>query len=270
MTIPLYQIDAFTDTLFAGNPAAVCLLERWLDDATLQAIAAENNLSETAFLVAEGEAYGLRWFTPTVEVELCGHATLASGFLLLEELTPERDQVAFETLSGRLTVRRAGDRLEMDFPAQPAVPATAPEALLPALGLDRAEVLETAGNYLVVVDSAAAARAIRPDFAILAGLAKGVIVSGPGDAGFDCVSRYFAAPFGIDEDPVTGSAHCVIAPYWAARLATDEITAFQASARGGVVRCRVAGDRVLLGGNCAFYLAGEIRLPADRAAAQAA
>ncbi|MBN9528585.1 MAG: PhzF family phenazine biosynthesis protein [Alphaproteobacteria bacterium] len=261
MLLDIYQVDAFTTDVFRGNPAAVVPLDRWLPDALMQAIAAENNLSETAFLVREGDGWGLRWFTPAVEVDLCGHATLATAWVLFNRLGVSDRQVTFHTRSGPLTVRPAGQgRLTMDFPARPGQPVAAPAALVPALGAAPRDVL-AARDYLVVYDEPAIVRGLQPDLATLAGLDRfGIIVTAPGDDGFDCISRFFAPGEGIDEDPVTGSAHCTVAPYWAERLGKPVIRAYQASARGGILDCTVVGDRVTLTGDCAFYLEGKINV----------
>ncbi len=206
MEIPLYQIDAFTDRIFGGNPAALCPLDAWLDDALLQSIAAENNLSETAFLVPQDDGYHLRWFTPAVEVDLCGHATLAAGWLIFNRLQPSRDAVTFYTRSGPLTVTRDGTRLSMDFPARPALPVAPCAGLIEAMGAKPREIL-AARDYLLVYDNAAAVRALKPDMAALLGIDRfAVIATAPGEAGYDCVSRFFAPAQGVPEDPVTGSA----------------------------------------------------------------
>lgn len=259
MKLPIYQLDAFTEKVFAGNPAAVCPLQAWLDDATLQAIAAENNLAETAFFVADGADYHLRWFTPTTEVELCGHATLASAYVITRILQPGRASVTFESLSGPLTVRRDGDRLAMNFPAWPPSPVPPDSALLAALGGDAEAVLANDRDYLVVYRSAAELRALVPDFAGLAKLDRPcVLATAPGEDGFDCMLRFFAPRHGIDEDPVTGSAHCTVVPYWADRLAKTEIRSYQASRRGGELDCRLLGDRVEIAGACVLYMEGTI------------
>jgi len=260
MRIPIFQVDAFASEVFRGNPAALCPLPRWLDDSTMQAIAAENNLPETAFFVREGDGYRLRWFTPTVEVELCGHATLAAGWLLLERLETTRVAVAFATRSGVLEVRRAdGGSLALDLPALPASPMAAPPALAEGLGAAPRETLR-ATNWLAVLDDESAVRAVKPDFATLATLHPyGVIVTAPGD-GCDFVSRFFGPSFGIPEDPVTGSAHCTLTPFWAARLGKRQLRARQVSRRGGELSCEDRGDRVRLAGRCALYLEGEIAL----------
>jgi len=259
MRIPIYQVDAFTDRLFGGNPAAVCPLREWLPDEILQAIAAENNLSETAFLLRQGESYELRWFTPAVEVDLCGHATLASGHVVFRFLEPERRRVAFETRkAGTLTVARQGDLLELDFPARAASPCATPPALVEALGAEPSELLEGLRDWLAVFPSAEHVTALHPDFAALARLGRPVIATAPGRDGADFVSRFFAPSLGVDEDPVTGSAHCTLVPYWAARLGTKVLEARQVSARRGALACTLDGDRVRLGGKAVLYLEGWI------------
>ena len=268
MNRPLYQVDAFTAEPFAGNPAAVCLLEpgEGPDPGWMQRVAAEMNLSETAFLRPGAEAgrYGLRWFTPTVEVELCGHATLASAHVLFTEgLAEAGRELRFDTASGPLTARRDGDgAIWLDFPATPAEPVDPPAGLLEALGDGPARwVGRGRFDYLVELADEAAVRGLAPDVRRLEGLgSRGVIVTAAGDgsAGHDFVSRYFAPAAGIDEDPVTGSAHCTLGPYWAERLGRDELTGFQASARGGLVRVRPQGDRVLLGGQAVTVLRGQL------------
>jgi PhzF family phenazine biosynthesis protein len=261
MRLPIYQVDAFTDSLFGGNPAAVCPLEAWLPDATMQAIAAENNLSETAFLVRDRGDYALRWFTPTVEVDLCGHATLASGHVVFRFLQPERERVNFHTMkAGTLTVSKHADMLVMDFPARPAAPCAAPAGLLAALGGTPREVLR-ARDYLVVFDSAAEIAALNPDLAALARVdCWAAIVTAPGENGIDFVSRFFAPRQGVPEDPVTGSAHCTLVPYWANRLGKTEFDARQLSRRGGALRCALHGDRVSIAGKAVVYLEGQIRM----------
>jgi PhzF family phenazine biosynthesis protein len=262
-TIPIYQVDAFTDRPFAGNPAAVCLYETWLPDDVLQRIAAENNLSETAFLVPhlETEEWELRWMTPRCEVDLCGHATLAAAWVLLEEVQPERDAVVFHTRSGALIVRRAGDGLEMDFPARPPEAAPqVPRALAEGLAAAPAEVhLGGAHNFLCVFPSEADVAALAPDFRRLVEARRSVIATAPG-GDVDFVSRYFAPLVGIDEDPVTGSAHCTLAPYWAERLGRRTLSARQISARGGDLEVEVRGKRVLLRGRAVIVLRGELYL----------
>lgn len=263
-TIPIYQVDAFTTDLFAGNPAAVCPLDSWLDTATLQAIAAENNLAETAFFVAaDGKEadYALRWFTPTVEVDLCGHATLASSFIVFSRLRTEAESVRFSSRSGVLTVNRTDDLLALDFPALPADPCEAPAALVQGLGRAPREVL-LASNYLAVYQTEAEIASLAPDMAVLASLhPHGVIVTAPGTApDIDFVSRFFGPSFGIPEDPVTGSAHCTLAPYWSARLGRDRLRARQISARGGELLCDLRDDRVGIAGRAVLYLEGMITL----------
>ena len=251
MRLPIYQVDAFTDSLFGGNPAAVCPLDAWLPDATMQAIAAENNLSETAFFVREGGDYALRWFTPTVEVKLCGHATLASAFTLWETGVLAPDQIArFHTLSGWLTCRRTGEWIEMDFPAQVPELCPTPESLSESLGAKLLWVGSNGMDYLVEVADEKALRALKPNFSTLAKLpVRGVIVTCRSEsAEFDFLSRFFAPAAGVNEDPVTGSAHCALGPYWQAKLGKSDFTAYQASERGGIVKVGVRGERVRLRG----------------------
>jgi PhzF family phenazine biosynthesis protein len=258
MQVPIFQVDAFAARRFGGNPAAVMPLPAFLDDAILQAIASENNLAETAFLVRRDGDWTLRWFTPTVEVPLCGHATLASSWVVMERLDPGVREVVFHTLSGPLTVRRSGSGFVMDFPARPATPVEHPRELEDALGTRPTDVLHDGFNYVAVVESAATVRRLRPDLTAIRELdgIDGVIVTARGDDGYDCVSRYFAPAKGIDEDPVTGGAHCALTPFWSARLGKPEIRAFQASARGGEMICRAMNDRVELEGSCVFYMQG--------------
>ncbi|WP_262297682.1 PhzF family phenazine biosynthesis protein [Microvirga sesbaniae] len=255
MLVPIYQIDAFASRRFSGNPAAVMLLERFADDATLQAIAAENNLAETAFLVPDGEDYHLRWFTPTVEVPLCGHATLASAAVVMERLAPHRRSVVFHSASGPLSVERRGTGYIMNFPTRVSRPVEPPPLLAEALGQDPVEVMADAFNYLALLETADQVRSLRPALAAVAALDRsGLIVTAPGDGGYDFTSRYFAPAKGIPEDPVTGGAHCALTPYWAQRLHKTTFRAFQASRRGGELVCRLVGDRVELEGSCVFYL----------------
>jgi PhzF family phenazine biosynthesis protein len=261
MHTPIFQVDAFTTRRFAGNPAAVMLLESFPEDAVLQALAAENNLAETAFLVPEGGDYRLRWFTPTTEVPLCGHATLASAAVVMERLEPGRTRVVFHSASGPLTVTRTAASYLMDFPARLSHPVPASPGLAEALGIVPDEVWADAFNYLALLESARVVRELAPDLAAIARLDRqGVIVTAPGDESYDFVSRYFAPAKGIPEDPVTGGAHCALAPYWAGRLGKTELRAFQASRRGGEVVCRLAGDRVELEGTCVFYLEGRAEI----------
>lgn len=267
MSLPFYWIDAFTDRLFAGNPAGVMPLARWPDDALLQQIAFENGLAETAFLVRTGEdRFHLRWFSPTLEIDLCGHATLAAAFVIFTELGSSGDMLTFDTRSGPLTVTRLADgRLELDFPSRPAHPATLTPALVQALGATPAHVAQ-ARDTLCVFAREEEVRALRPDFAALAALDTfAVIATAPGQ---DCdfVSRFFVPRAGVNEDPVTGSAHCTLTPYWAARLGKKRLHARQISARGGELWCELApatgsgpaGDRVKLAGHAVLYLRGNI------------
>jgi PhzF family phenazine biosynthesis protein len=236
-------------------------LDRFLDDATLQAIASENNLAETAFLVPHEGDYRLRWFTPAVEVSLCGHATLASAAAVMQRLEPGRPSVVFHSASGPLRVRQSGTRYIMDFPSHPSDPVATPAGLVEALGVVPTEVRANAFNYLVVIDGAQALRHVQPDMAAIARLDRdGMILTARGDGDYDFVSRYFAPAKGIPEDPVTGSAHCALAPYWATPLGKTAFRAFQASPRGGEVICRLVGDRVELEGSCVFYLEGHVEI----------
>ena len=261
MGLPIYQVDAFSDKPFAGNPAGVCLLPTPRDEAWMQNVAREMNLSETAFLHRESDGWRLRWFTPAVEVALCGHATLASAHILWETGQLLATEIAqFLTKSGLLTAQRNGSDIEMDFPAKIAERADAPTGLIEALDVKPLFVGRSAFDYLVEVDSAASLRAMQPDFKRLAKLpVRGVIVTARSDQSeFDFVSRFFAPASGVNEDPVTGSAHCTLGPFWHTRLNKNEFTAFQASARGGIVKVRVAGDRVFLGGQAITVLRGEL------------
>ena len=264
MKLPVYQVDAFARRLFEGNPAAVCPLEGWLDDTVLQAIAMENNLSETAFFVPAGQGFELRWFTPVAEVDLCGHATLASAFVLYEKLGHAQAAIEFRTRSGPLTVRRDGDLLIMDFPARVPEPCAAPESLLAALGQAPVEVLGS-DDYVVVYENEPAIRGLAPDMGLLERLdRRAVCVTAPGEE-VDFVSRFFAPKVGIPEDPVTGSAHCQLTPYWASRLGKTELVARQLSRRGGEIACRLRGDRVLLEGRAVLFLEGSIDICAGAA-----
>jgi PhzF family phenazine biosynthesis protein len=262
MRIPLYQVDAFTSRLFGGNPAAVCPLAEWLPDATMQSIAAENNLAETAFFVPQGERYLLRWFTPTVEVELCGHATLASGYVVTRILRPEQHSVRFDTLkAGPLEVTRDGDLLAMDFPSWPAETSPADPRILAALGRPPAQSYVARGRAIAVYDHAQDVARLKPDFVAMRRVPTAdAIVTAPGDGDIDFVSRYFAPNFGVDEDPATGSAHCVLTPYWAGRLGKHELRAQQISARVGDLVCTLRGDRVTLAGHAVLYLEGAITI----------
>jgi predicted PhzF superfamily epimerase YddE/YHI9 len=259
MRIPYFQVNAFTSEPFAGNPAGVCLLEQWLPDALLQRIAAENNLSETAFLVRRDGFYDLRWMTPTAEVDLCGHATLASAFVLLFEMGLPQERVVFQTLSGRLSACRLRDFLELDFPSRPPQKCSPPDELVKGLGRVPVEVLKSR-DYLAVYNSATEVAALQPDMGLLAGLdCLGVIVTAPG-IDTDFVSRFFAPKVGVPEDPVTGSAHCSLIPYWSARLGKSEMVARQISKRGGELFCRMPGERVGIGGRAMTYFRGELEV----------
>jgi len=260
MRLPIFQVDAFAPRLFAGNPAAVCPLERWLPDATMQSIAAENNLSETAFFVPRpggSDDFDLRWFTPAVEVELCGHATLASGHVVLHHLSPGRERVRFWTRSGPLEVERAGELLALDLPADPPRTVASDERLARALGIAPVETL--AARYaLAVLASEEDVRTLRPDFAALERTPwKAVIVTAKGREA-DFVSRFFAPGYGILEDPVTGSAHCALVPYWSKRLGKPRLRALQVSTRGGELDCELRGERVRVAGRALTYLEGTI------------
>jgi len=252
MAIPIVTVDAFTNQLFAGNPAAVCMLPEPRPDEWLRHLAREMNLSATAFLVRRDDEFDLRWLTPTVEIDLCGHATLASAHVLWEEgHLPRGTQARFHTRSGLLTADRHGEWIELDFPVQRGVPAEPLPSLLSGLGITAATaVMKNRLDYLVEVESEAELRAVKPNHTLLRQIpVRGVIVTARSDSpSFDFMSRFFAPASGIDEDPVTGSAHTALGPYWGAKLGKSEMTAYQASARGGIVRLRLAGDRIVLGG----------------------
>jgi PhzF family phenazine biosynthesis protein len=260
MQLPFYWVDAFTDRVFGGNPAAVVPLSAWLDDAMLQRIAFENGLSETAFFVRTGPArFHLRWFTPAVEVDLCGHATLATAHVLFMQLGEPGDALVFDSRSGPLTVtRRAEGKLELDFPALPARPVTPEPALAAALGRAPRELLRSARAWLCVFASGEEVRALAPDHSALARITPGRMIVTARGLDCDFVSRFFAPDAGITEDPVTGSAHCVLTPYWAAQLGRQALFARQVSARGGELWCELAGDRVRIAGRAVLYLRGEI------------
>lgn len=261
MKIKQYQVDAFATRVFEGNPAAVCPLERWLDEEVMQAVAGENNLSETAFFVPSERGFELRWFTPVAEVDLCGHATLATAHVIFERHGYSQQAIVFETRSGELTVEKKGSQLEMNFPAFPPAPCEIPEILARALGQRPVEVL-AADDYLAVFDNEAVIRAITPDHALLSLLdLRGVIITAPG-AEVDFVSRFFAPRLGINEDPVTGSAHCKLAPYWAKKLGKNILDARQLSKRGGSIACELIADRVLISGSAITFMEGEINIPA--------
>lgn len=258
MKAPIWQVDAFADRPFTGNPAAVVVLESWIEDGAMQAVAAENNLSETAFLVKEADGWRVRWFTPTVEVDLCGHATLASGWVVLNKVEPG-DAVTFASRSGPLTVTRDGDRLVLDFPVNPPRPTVFPDQIERILMKPVREVLATRDHFVCVLDSADAVASMVPDMAGIAGLPKwGMIVTALGVGEFDFVVRCFAPTKGMPEDPVTGSAQCVLVPFWAKRLGKAAMVARQVSKRGGTLYVENAGERVRIGGAVAPYLEGSI------------
>ncbi len=261
MRIPIYQVDAFSGAIFSGNPAAICPLDEWLPDAMLQSIASENNLSETAYFIKRSEGkYDLRWFTPAVEIDLCGHATLASAWILFNELGVEGDFLHFQTKSGELVVQRRGDLLAMNFPSRPPQPTAPCAGLLKALGGAPKSVL-AARDYLVIYGTEKEVKALKPDVAALMDIDKfAVIVTAPGDT-CDFVSRFFAPAKGVAEDPVTGSAHSTLIPYWAGVLKKDVMHARQISARGGEIFCQMMGDRVEIAGRGALFLTGEIMIP---------
>jgi PhzF family phenazine biosynthesis protein len=261
MKIPIYQVDAFTSEVFSGNPAAVCILDSWLDDNILQSIAAENNLSETAFLVLNDDGFDLRWFTPTTEVALCGHATLASAFVLFTCRDWADEEICFRTRkSGQLIVGKRNGLLEMDFPSRPAHTIIPPSGLKEVLGVTPIVVLGSVEDWLVVLESESAVRELQPDFSALERLeCRAIIVTSRGSRS-DFVSRCFAPRFGIPEDPVTGSAHCVLVPYWSNGLHKRNLHAFQISKRGGELFCVHAGDRVKISGKAVLYLEGVITI----------
>jgi len=259
MRYAIHQIDAFTDRLFGGNPAAVVPMDEWLPDETLQAIAAENNLAETAFVIPGGESCKLRWFTPTVEVNLCGHATLAAAYVLFREYMPERQRIDFETRSGTVSVIRSGDVLSLDFPARAGEQGAVTAELEAALGARPVDVRESR-DRMVVFEDEATVRNLRPDLAAVADLDTfAVITTAPG-TDVDFVSRFFAPGAGVPEDPVTGSAHCTLIPYWAEQLGRHHLSARQVSARGGELDCEWLGERVRIGGRCVEYLRGSIEV----------
>ena len=260
MRVPIYQVDAFTSELFSGNPAAVCILDQWPDEGRLKAIAAENNLSETAFLVRHDNSFELRWFTPITEVSLCGHATLASAFVIFNMMKYQGDVILFQTRSGILSVKRQGDLFEMDFPAQPPSRQNAPDQLQRALKARPVTVLGTMQMLMAVLDDEATVRDLEPVFSILAQFPqRGTIVTAAGTRS-DFVSRYFAPQLGVPEDPVTGSSHCVLTPFWADRLGKKRLHALQLSKRGGELFCEDRGERVTIAGKAVLYLDGMITI----------
>jgi PhzF family phenazine biosynthesis protein len=261
MKIPMYQVDAFASQVFSGNPAAVCMLDSWIDDNILKSIAAENNLSETAFLVRNTGGFDIRWFTPTTEVGLCGHATLASAFVLFTCRGWSKKEICFNTRkSGQLVVSKRNDLIDMDFPSRPARSRTAPSGLREALGATPVAILGSAEVLLVVLENEKAVRELQPDFSALERVeCRGVIVTSKGSRS-DFVSRFFAPRLGIPEDPVTGSAHCVLVPYWSSELHKKDLHAFQVSKRGGELFCIDAEDRVKISGRAVLYLEGVITI----------
>ncbi len=260
MRLPIYQVDAFAERLFDGNPAAVVPLESWLPDATMLAVAAENNLAETAFFVPDRDGYALRWFTPKIEVPLCGHATLASAFVILTLLDPGRSRVRFATKSGDLHVSRAGELFALDFPSRGLVPTDDTVAVGKALGAEPVSVQLSVDRYMALYEDAATVRALNPDLRALAAIGGGrAIATAPG-TDCDFVSRYFAPGAGIDEDPVTGSSHCTLVPYWAARLGKAKLLARQIGPRGGTLHCEHAGERTIMAGGAKLYLEGTIHV----------
>ncbi|BCB06930.1 putative isomerase [Vreelandella venusta] len=261
MNIDLYQVDAFAAKPFEGNPAAVCPLEAWLDDTLLQAIATENNLSETAFFVPTESGYHLRWFTPSVEVDLCGHATLAAAWVIFNVLGDSAETLAFETRSGQLLVQRNGNDLAMDFPAKVVEPLAMEAEVKAALGINEIEALLISDDIVVVVNDAQLIELLTPDMQQLKHLpGRGIVVTAKG-SDVDFVSRWFGPKVGVEEDPVTGSAHTSLAPYWAKKLGKRQLTARQGGARKGALSCEIEGDRVIIKGRVAPYLKGVITLP---------
>lgn len=257
MKISIFQVDAFTDKAFGGNPAAVCPLEYWLPDDTMQAIAEENNLSETAFIVNRGDYYQIRWFTPQTEVDLCGHATLASAWVIMNKIQSDIEYVKFGSRGGELKVRREGDVFMMDFPVHRPEKCVVPNNLIKALGQNPTEILAS-NYYLIVFDSEEIVRNLKPYMTLLKELDRiGVVVTAPGEE-VDFVSRFFAPAVGIPEDPVTGSAHCTLIPYWADKLKKSELTAKQVSCRGGELICENKKDRVVIGGQARLFMEGRI------------
>lgn len=258
-SIPIYQVDAFTKGAFTGNPAAVCVPDAWLPDGIMQKIAAENNLAETAFIIPDGNDWKIRWFTPLVEVDLCGHATLASGYVVLNQLKPGSGNVTFHSLhSGTLIVSSKGEMLELDFPTDTLTACSLPVVIKESLGISPVESYMGRSDYLVLLDSEAEVLNVRPDFKRLASAdGRGVIVSAAG-TDVDFVSRFFAPQAGIDEDPVTGSAHTTLTPFWSARLGKTVMNAQQLSARGGYLECILKGDRTLIAGGASLFLKGVI------------
>jgi PhzF family phenazine biosynthesis protein len=260
LKIPIYIIDAFTDKRFSGNPAAVCPLSEWLEDDVLQSIASENNLSETAFFVRDEGIFNLRWFTPEVEVDLCGHATLASAYVIFKHLKYEHSEIVFETKSGRLTVKKDNNILLMEFPALETSPIEVPEILTQCLGIKPKEVLQGSWLYMAVFENEGEIKKISPDFSLMKKLDKDVVVTAKGNDSADFVSRCFAPSVGIPEDPVTGSSHCALVPYWSEKLMKSKFKALQLSKRSGELYCEYLGDKVIIGGKAVTYSVGRIIL----------
>jgi len=260
MKLQLFQADAFAASLFKGNPAAVVPLDEWLSDEILQLIAAENNLSETAFFIPENDHYHIRWFTPKSEVALCGHATLATAHILFNELNFKGESISFNSKSGILTVRKTNDKLQLDFPADIVQPVESNPLFTQALGIDALASFKGRTDYLLLFESEEMIRQMKPDFQLLYQIgARGIMVTAKGNE-VDFVSRFFAPGVGIDEDPVTGSAHTSLVPFWSSRLNKTEMIALQLSERGGQLWCTISGDRVLIAGNAVTYLKGEIEI----------
>lgn len=262
MQLAIYQVDAFTDKLFGGNPAAVVPLKEWLPDTLMQKIALENNLSETAFFVPVNDGFHIRWFTPAVEVALCGHATLATAFVIFNVLKYPADTIIFDSLSGILKVRKEGKLLELDFPAQAVKPVTAPEGLVAGIGKQPIDVYQAGEDYLLVYDSQKDIENITPDFGVLKKVqTRGIIATArSATKKLDFVCRFFAPAVGIDEDPVTGSAYTKLVPYWAGKLGKDEFKSAQISSRKGSLSCKMAGNRVLIAGQGKLYMKGKINV----------
>jgi len=261
MTIRIFQIDAFANSLFRGNPAAICPLEKWLPDSVLQSIAAENNLAETGFYIRTGDHFSIRWFTPETEVDLCGHATLAAAYVVFTYDKYKSESIRFDSRSGPLAVTRKGDSLVLDFPADVVSPAPLLDEFVRGLGAPPAEAYRGKSDYMLVYSSQQDITGIIPDFLLLSKIpCRGIIVTAPGET-VDFVSRFFAPLSGVPEDPVTGSAHTTLAPYWSRRLGKSVLTAQQLSKRGGSLQCTIAGDRVWIAGQAVPYLIGEIDIP---------
>ncbi len=258
MSQPFYQVDAFTDHIFGGNPAGVCPLEQWLPDAVMQNIAMENNVAETAFFVKEEDQFHLRWFTPVVEVDLCGHATLGASWVIFNKLGYSSNEIRFRSRSGWLTVTRSGDLLTLDFPADTIAPASPPAGLVAALGVNPIDVLKGKTDWMIVVETQKEVESLTPDMEALMKIpCRGVMVTAKGDS-VDFVSRFFAPQSGVPEDPVTGSAHTSLTPYWAAKLGKSDLHAMQLSKRKGHLTLKLSGDRVFISGTAQLYLKGEI------------